>query len=1153
MWSGPHGPTLLLAEGNPPKYDIETEKDDWPLSKDQWQAFITYSGLSPLLDQEPQGNAATTNGMKIQKAAWIRSGLTCAFTTSTLLVVKGLGLTPDEDSDAQQVINRLSLHIKGGINIRIHRHLLAHRARLPEENPEDFLVALREIASKCGNLPKTSTAAQEKDHLMDQFIAGIHDQDIAEQLLSLPATPTQREALDAAQMVWPSHKGASTLALTGPSTPAVHAQTFNALNSRFRKPKPHHHNGPKTPPCQKCGYPPHRGAQVCPADLRNPQTHAQSTSLENSEGVMEECGDSMWTATLAQGMTLLTIWTHTVTASTNKPTLQTHTPVEPLQTVPLNLHVKIRPDIGQANIWFLPDSGANIAAIPQLDFISFGGILQRLNDNKPPPKPPPMANGSRHGWSSSGSFMACLAFTPSRKEVETKVWVIDGLRAPILSRQACFGLDILRSEYLNGVTPPISWEALVQRFPNPLSGKCQVMLGGDITITVHSNACPRNTYSNRPIPINLEVAFLTELREQLAMEILEPAEDENCPGEWLNPMVVTRKKNSSKAQITVDLLVSKIPITAKYFTVLDGLKGFHQVGLDPASRQLTTFATPFGRFQYKRMPISDVFNARMDRALQGVPNIRRVVEDLIIYTDTLQEHPDTVAKGNISLNPKKVQYCQTEVNFGGYLIGHGRYRIDLALTKDLPNPYQQDRATLIPWTGSTTWKLNKSLNSQKNTWLWLPQHQAAFEVTRRALAGPRFLSGFHRDRRTELLVDASRLHGLGFLLRQWDTKTNQWFTIQCGSQTLAPHKSNWSGIAEIEALGAAWAAHKCRFFLDGICHFTLVKDSNPLIPILNNKCLDQVTNDRLLKVKTALSRFNFTARHQKVLALVPSTTSSALITAFRSVFLATAVAKNVRPDNAPQFVSGPFSSFLAKWGVTLESSSPLLSRTNGRAKAAVKALKKLVIGAKHDPDAIAAGILAFRNTPRYGGRSPAELLFGRNIRDTLPTHPTASDPRWRKPFRKLDEMAESQQGKLANYYNSRTRPLKALSVGTPVIIQDHQTRRWTGRGVVLEILPKHDYARTWKNSQKKLSVPPHRAVHSRNRPNPTISFCATRKSCNRRSKKSQHPNVTPAPKQPSPQTTQMAKALVKMHPQTQKQDHIGHANQTHYTLNQNGQ
>ncbi|XP_059096111.1 uncharacterized protein K02A2.6-like [Tigriopus californicus] len=141
------------------------------------------------------------------------------------------------------------------------------------------------------------------------------------------------------------------------------------------------------------------------------------------------------------------------------------------------------------------------------------------------------------------------------------------------------------------------------------------------------------------------------------------------------------------------------------------------------------------------------------------------------------------------------------------------------------------------------------------------------------------------------------------------------------------------------------------------------------------------------------------------LAHIHNMTSHTLINSFHTIFLATGVPNTLQQDNAPQFVSHQFRTFLAEWGRLLEPSSPLLSRSNGRAEAAVEAMKKLVLGALHDPDAISYGILAFRKTPRYGGQSPAELIFGQNVREALPMRPMAHDPQWRRPIRELGEIA----------------------------------------------------------------------------------------------------------------------------------------------------
>jgi hypothetical protein len=67
-------------------------------------------------------------------------------------------------------------------------------------------------------------------------------------------------------------------------------------------------------------------------------------------------------------------------------------------------------------------------------------------------------------------------------------------------------------------------------------------------------------------------------------------------------------------------------------------------------------------------------------------------------------------------------------------------------------------------------------------------------------------------------------------------------------------------VVELEGLAAAWAVERCKFYLDSPSAFTLVTDCKPLETLFNNKCLDQIKNDRLLKIKMSLARFTFTTR-----------------------------------------------------------------------------------------------------------------------------------------------------------------------------------------------------------------------------------------------------------------------------------------------------
>ena len=59
-------------------------------------------------------------------------------------------------------------------------------------------------------------------------------------------------------------------------------------------------------------------------------------------------------------------------------------------------------------------------------------------------------------------------------------------------------------------------------------------------------------------------------------------------------------------------------------------------------------------------------------------------------------------------------------------------------------------------------------------------------------------------------------------------------------------------------LAVCWAVMKCKLFLAGLQHFSIITDHNPLIPIINNRRLDEIENPRLQRLKTKLMAYNFT-------------------------------------------------------------------------------------------------------------------------------------------------------------------------------------------------------------------------------------------------------------------------------------------------------
>ena len=104
-----------------------------------------------------------------------------------------------------------------------------------------------------------------------------------------------------------------------------------------------------------------------------------------------------------------------------------------------------------------------------------------------------------------------------------------------------------------------------------------------------------------------------------------------------------------------------------------------------------------------------------------------------------------------------------------------------------------------------------------------------------------------------------------------------------------------------------------------------------------------------------------------------------------------------RSDGGPQFAAKEFCDALHRWGVEWPPSSPGYPRSNGHAEASVKAVKGLVIKCAATGDLnneeFLRGLLELRNTPDASGFSPAEIVFGHQLRSILPVHRSSFHPR----------------------------------------------------------------------------------------------------------------------------------------------------------------
>ena len=455
---------------------------------------------------------------------------------------------------------------------------------------------------------------------------------------------------------------------------------------------------------------------------------------------------------------------------------------------------------------------------------------------------------------------------------------------------------------LNGIPiASVTRKHLIDGFRDPFDDEIKIMPGEIFKITLDENSDiqPFCTRAARPVAFAYRDKLETKLSSMVEGGVIAPVTE---PSDWCAPIVVNGKKDSDDIRMCVDLsklnqyvkrehfpappprevVVDITSSSARYFTKFDALSGYHQIPLAEESQKLTTFITPFGRYKFLRAPfglssISDHYNRRMADALSGIPRIRRITDDFVAYDATWEAHVLHVidilqrcTERGITLNSSKFVFGQTEIEFGGYILSQDGYRIHPDLTaaiRDFPLPSNRTDLRsffglanqLSTFTDEIAKKMEplRDLLKQKNEFQWDIVQDQAFEATKQALSTTPVLAYYDPKFPTSLHCDASRLNGLGFVLKQ-KQPDGSWRMVQAGSRFLTETESRYAMI-EIELLAVVWAVEKCRLYLEGLRNFEIVTDHRPLVPILNRHSLNEIENPRLQRLRMRLLMYQYTA------------------------------------------------------------------------------------------------------------------------------------------------------------------------------------------------------------------------------------------------------------------------------------------------------
>ena len=209
--------------------------------------------------------------------------------------------------------------------------------------------------------------------------------------------------------------------------------------------------------------------------------------------------------------------------------------------------------------------------------------------------------------------------------------------------------------------------------------------------------------SSRPpyqVPIHLHGEVNKELDKLLSTNIIEPSE----ATDWCAPIVPVRKPDRS-IRLCVDYreinrvtpldrhIIPTLPQIldqighSSVLSKIDLTAGFHQILVDPASRDYTTFLSPRGKFRFIRMPFG-LKNApshfqRIEKDLSPVADCAAVyIDDILIFSSSWNEHITHLSrvfecfqKAGLKAKSSKCSYGKTTLEYLGHTIGSGQLAV----------------------------------------------------------------------------------------------------------------------------------------------------------------------------------------------------------------------------------------------------------------------------------------------------------------------------------------------------------------------------------------------------------------------------------------------------------------------------------------------